>query len=82
MPKRPALRVRGTGHIDGLVVRAVDDPAASGAAVGQALRMLAGIMVRGHHAAGDHEAIIPDTKSSSELTVAPRGRRVDTDEAA
>lgn len=74
MPKRATARSLRRGTIDGLKVRIVDDPAASGADVGHALRLLARLMVRGHRDAGDHTAIIPDSRSASALTVSPNPR--------
>jgi hypothetical protein len=62
------------GQLDGLKVRIIDDPAASGADVGQALRMLARLMVRGQHANGDVQAIDSAPQSSSALTVSPNPR--------
>jgi hypothetical protein len=64
-------RARRPGRIEGLKVRIIDDPAASGAEVGQMLRTLAKMMIRAHEAAGDHTAIIPVTQASSTLTVLP-----------
>ncbi len=71
------------GRLDGLAVRVTDGPALSGVDLAHALRMLARMMVRSHQADGDREAMIPEIKSSSELTllrkIAPHH---DTNEAA
>jgi hypothetical protein len=44
--------------------------------------MLARMMVRSDAAHGDHEAITNNSPSDSNLTVSPRSRPVNTDEAA
>ena len=78
--RRGALR---PVRIDGLKVRIIDDPAASGAEVGQALRLLARLMVRGHRDAGDQTAITPVSQPPSTLTVLPQpSPDHDTNEAA
>jgi len=82
MPKRPSIKSRRRGRIDGLAVRVSDGPMLTDVEFVRALRMLARMIVRSQQAQGDHQAIITETKASSELTVAPRARRVDSDEAA
>ena len=77
--RRRALR---PGRIDGLKIRIVDGPSLTDAELGHAFRLLARMMIRSCQADTDNEAIIPDTKSSSELTVAARARPVNTNEAA
>ena len=74
---------RRSRAIDGLKVRILDDPAASGAELGRALRMLARMMVRGHRDAGEHAAISHEAQSGSDLTVLPTlAPHHDTNEAA
>jgi hypothetical protein len=82
VPSQWRRRARRPGTLDGLKVRLIDDPAASGAELGRALRILARLMVRNYQAGGDHTAIIPVSPRSSTLTVVPNPRPDHTDEAA
>ena len=69
VPKTLRNRARYMDRPDGLKVRVIDDPAAPVVDVGHALRLLARMLVRAHQADGDHQAIVRDTESSSDLTV-------------
>ena len=64
-------RSRRPSRLDGLKVRVIDDPAAGAADLGQALRILARLMVRGYQHAGDREAIASVSPTTSTLTVVP-----------
>lgn len=50
--------------------------------VSHALRMLARMMVRSYHVAGDHQAIDRASPPASTLTVVPKTRTHHDDEAA
>jgi hypothetical protein len=82
VPSTIRHRAPRRGRIDGLAIRVVDDPAASAADVGHALRLLARLLVRSHQAHADHEAIIPTSRPPSPLTRAAFPRTDHTDEAA
>lgn len=81
MPRRSRDRRFGTAAIEGLEVRIIDDPTPSGAELGQALRLLARLMVRNHGHARDHEAIT-NAQSGLTLTVSPTSRPDHVDDAA
>ena len=77
-----SARARRTTTIDGLKVRIIDGPALTDVEFVRALRMLARMMVRNHDAEREDTASASESQTSSTLTVSPRARRVNTDEAA
>ena len=83
MPNHSRRRSLRPVRIDGLKLRITDGPALTETEFARALRMLARMMVRGHHDAHrDGHAIALESKPPFDLTVAPGSRPVDSDEAA
>ncbi len=86
-PRERRVRVLGglpKGARVPIQIRIVDSNATddSGAVMQRALRILAIMMVRSHLSRGDCEAIPQESRSSSALTVSPKGHPHDVDDAA
>ena len=78
VPDPSCRRARRPCRIHGLKVQVIDDPTASAVNVGHVLRLVAQMMVRAHQADGGHQAIVPVSELSLELTVGSNSRPVDT----
>ena len=83
MPSPSRRRALRPDRIDGLKVRNTDSTTLTDVEFTRALRMLARMMVRSHHADRDDQAIAAAMPTPSTLTVLPhRSPDHDTNEAA